>query len=173
MPRPAPTEYAPYYATYVDLVPEDDVTSALRSQLDDTLALLRPAPDAVGDEVHPPHTWTVKQVVNHVIDTERIFAYRALWFARGAAAPLPGFDQNEFANAVALERVRLSDLVAEFEAVRGASLWLFKNLPAETWARSGEANKVPVSVRALAYIIAGHARHHVGILRRRLAGGRG
>jgi hypothetical protein len=170
MSRPATTEYAPYYGKYVDLVPEDDVVAVLRSQADDALALLRSAPDAVGDEVHPPYTWSIKQVVCHVADSERVFAYRALRFSRRDATPLAGFDEKQYSTAVPLERLRLADLVAEFAAVRQASLWLFKNLPADAWALGGEANAVHVSVRALAYIIAGHARHHTAILRQRLSG---
>lgn len=172
MQRPASTEYAPYYGKYVALAPEDDIVAAMPAQLDDALALLRPVPDARGDEIHPPYTWSVKQVVCHIADTERIFAYRALRFSRGDATPLPGFDEAAYAKAVPLDRATLSGLVAEFEAVRRSNLWLFKNLPAEAWARSGDANNVPVSVRALAYIIVGHARHHTAILRQRLSGAR-
>jgi DinB family protein len=173
MTRPAATEYAPYYGKYVTLVPEDDVVAVLEDQANDALALLRLVPDPVGDEVHPPYTWSVKQVVCHVADSERVFAYRALRFSRRDVTPLAGFDESAYAKAVPLERVRLGDLVAEFDAVRRSSLWLFKNMPADAWDQRGDANAVPVSVRALAYIIAGHARHHTAILKQRLSGVRG
>ena len=168
MPRPAPTEFAPYYAKYVDRVPEEDIRPVLAAQLDEVLALLRPVPEATGDVRHPPYTWTVKEVVGHLIDCERVFGYRALRFARGDATPLPGFDENAYAREGGYDRVRLADLVSEFEAVRRSHVWLFRNLPAAAWERAGEANGNRVTVRGLAYIIAGHVRHHGAILRKRL-----
>jgi hypothetical protein len=169
MHRPSPTEYAPFYETYVRLVAEDDILAALEAQLGDVLALLRPVPEAAGAVRHPPYTWSVKDVVGHVTDAERVFGYRALRFARGDATPLPGFDENTYAQAADCDRRPLADLVAEFEAVRRSSLGLFRSLPDAAWQRGGEANGQPVTVRALAYIIAGHARHHTAILRRRLS----
>src|SRR5262249_46525225 len=115
MPRPSPAEYAPYYGQYVELVPEDDVLAALQAQLDDVLALLRAAPEAEGPARHPPYTWSVKEVVGHMTDTERVFGYRALRFARGDATPLPGFDENAYARAADSDRRPLAALVAEFE----------------------------------------------------------
>jgi hypothetical protein len=173
MKRPAESEYAPYYGKYVSLVPEDDVVGVLESQGHDALALMRPVPDPVGDEVHPPYTWSVKQVICHVADSERVFAYRALRFSRRDATPLAGFDEAAFAKAMPLDRLRLGDLVAELDAVRRSSMWLFRNLPDDAWDLGGDANGVHVSVRALAYIIAGHARHHTAILKQRLSGARG
>ena len=168
MHRPAPTEYAPYYARYIDLVPEADPIAALEAQLGETLAVLRPAPEAQGSVRHPPYTWTVKEVVGHVTDTERIFGYRALRFARGDTTPLPGFDEGAYAPAGEFDRVPLAGLVGEFETVRRSHVALFRHLPAAAWDRGGEANGVPVTVRALAYMMAGHARHHTAILRKRL-----
>ena len=168
MHRPAPTEYAPYYARYIDLVPEADPIAALEAQLGETLAVLRPAPEAQGSVRHPPYTWTVKEVVGHVTDTERIFGYRALRFARGDTTPLPGFDEGAYAPAGEFDRVALAGLVGEFETVRRSHVALFRHLPAAAWDRGGEANGVPVTVRALAYMMAGHARHHAAILRKRL-----
>ena len=170
MPRPAPSEYAPYYAKYIDLVPEEDILAALEAQLAETLAVLRPAPESQGNVRHPPYTWTVKEVVGHLTDTERVMGYRALRFARGDATPLPGFEENDYAREGQSDRVRLADLVGEFEAVRRSHVWLFRTLPEAAWARGGEANGSPVTVRALAYIMAGHARHHTAILRKRLEG---
>jgi hypothetical protein len=170
MTRPGPTEFASFYAGYVGLVPEEDVVAALAAQLDETLAVLRPVSEAVGDVRHPPYTWSVKEVVGHLTDAERVFGYRAMRFARGDATPLPGFDENAYVSAGGFDRVRLADLVAGFEAVRRSHLSLFRTLPDTAWARGGDANGCPVTVRALAYIMAGHARHHTAILRKRLAG---
>jgi hypothetical protein len=169
MHRPSPTEYAPYYGKYVALVPEDDILAALEAQLAELLALLRAVPEEEGNVRHPPYTWSVKEVVGHLTDGERIFGYRALRFARGDTTPLPGFDENEYARVAGFDNSPLADLVLEFEAVRRSHLWLFRNLPEAAWARVGEANGSAVSVRALAYIIAGHGRHHTAILRRRLS----
>jgi hypothetical protein len=168
MARPDPSEYAPFYAGYVGLVPEDDILAALEGQLGETLAVLRAAPEGQGNVRHPPYTWTVKEVVGHMADTERVMGYRALRFARGDATPLPGFDEQVYVPAGGFDRIPLRDLTAEFEAVRRSHLHLFRHLPQAAWARSGKANDNPVTVRALAYIIAGHARHHTAILRKRL-----
>jgi phosphinothricin acetyltransferase len=170
MHRPSSTEYAPYYETYIALVPEDDILAALEAQLGETLAVVRGLPESRGGERHPPYTWSIKEVIGHLADTERVMGYRALRFARGDSTPLPGFDENAFARAAAFDRVPLKDLVGEFEAVRRSNLYLFRGLDEAAWSRRGEANSNAVTVRALAYIIAGHARHHTAILRRRLSG---
>ncbi len=168
MHRPSSSEYAAGNAEYVALVPEDDIVKTLEEQLAEVLALLRPVPEEQGNVRHPPYTWSVKEVVGHLTDSERIFGCRALRFARGDTTPLPGFDENDYARTADSDRCRLADLVAEFEAVRRSHLWLLRHLPEAAWTRSGEANGNVVSVRALAYIMAGHVRHHVAILRRRL-----
>ena len=171
MPRPAPTEYAPYYAKYLALVPEDDVLPALEAQLGETLAVMRAAPESQGGVRHPPYTWTVKEVVGHLTDTERVMGYRALRFARGDTTPLPGFDEEAYAPAGQFDRLSLAALTAEHEAVRRSHLYLFRHLPGAAWDRGGKANDAPVTVRALAYIMAGHGRHHTAILRKRLSQG--
>jgi hypothetical protein len=112
----------------------------MTEQLDEFVPFLRAIPESQGDVCHAPYTWTVKQVVGHLIDAERIFAYRALRFARGDATPLPAFEENDYAKAVPYERLALPDLVSEFEAVRRSTLWLFRNLPEESWTRVGIAN---------------------------------
>ena len=168
MPRPAPGDFAPFYAKYMDLVPEDDIQAVLSKQLDEFLALTRPVSEATGNMRHPPYTWSVKQVVGHLADSERVFGYRALRFARGDTTPLPGFEENDYARTAESDRVRLADLVSEFEATRRSHLWLFRNLPAEAWDRAGTANGSRVTVRALAFIMAGHVRHHGVILKKRL-----
>lgn len=168
MQRPEPTEYAPFYGKYTALVHEGDVLATMEAQLAEVLAFWRTVPESQGDVCHAPYTWTVKQVIGHLIDGERIFGYRALRFARGDTTPLPGFEENDYATVARYERLTIADLVNEFEAVRRSTLWLFRNLPAEAWAQSGEANGSLVTVRALAYIVVGHVRHHGGILRKRL-----
>ncbi len=171
MLRPAATEYAPFYATYVDLVTEDDTVAALAVQLDEVTALLQPVPEATGNVAHPPYTWTVKDVVSHLIDGERVFAYRALRFARNDATPLAGFEENGYAQAARANDTPLADLVDEFAALRRANVLLFRRLPAEAWSRGGVASDNFVTVRALAAIMIGHVRHHANILKKRLAVG--
>jgi hypothetical protein len=168
MSRPEPAEHAEYFGNYVALVPEGDVLAALRSELVRTLELLRVVPEEDAGRCHPPYTWTVRQVVGHLIDTERIFAYRALRFAREDSTPLAGFEENEYVSAGAFDRLPLGALASEFEAVRQATLRLFENLPEPAWDQRGIANNAAVSLRALAYIIVGHERHHAAILRKRL-----
>jgi hypothetical protein len=118
---------------------------------------------------HPPYTWTIKQVVGHLTDSERVFGYRALRFARGDSTALSGFDENAYAAAARHDRVPLESLAREFENLRRSHIAFFEHLTAEAWLRSGAANNSDVSVRALAYILVGHEWHHVAILRRRLA----
>ena len=166
--RPQPSEYAAYYGKYIALVPDDDILDLLQSQLNDSVAFLRKVPDAQGEIVHPPYAWTIKQVISHLIDGERIFAYRLLRIARGDTTPLPGFDENEYAKTEKTDQLKIGDLVNEFETVREATLSLLHNLPNEAWTRSGTANGYPVSVRALAWIMAGHVNHHMAIVRKRL-----
>lgn len=165
--RPAPTEHAQYYEKYVSLVPEGDIVSTLSRQAETTLSLLSSIPEAQADSRYAPDKWSIKEVVGHVIDCERIFAYRALRFARNDPSPLPGFEQDDYVRNAAFGAISLTDLAAEFESLRGASVYMFKSLTAEAWLRSGSANGADVSVRALAHIIAGHELHHVGILRAR------
>jgi len=168
MPRPDPSEYAPYYEKYVALVPEHEILTPMRSDLAETVSFLSGVPEEESCLRHPPYTWSVKEVVGHLTDSERIFGYRALRFARADSTPLPGFDENAYARVAEFDRQSLADLVAEFEAVRRSHLSLFGNLPDVAWTRRGIANGNDVSVRALAYIIVGHQRHHVAILRHRL-----
>lgn len=168
MKRPEPTEHSPFHNTYISLVPETDVLTAMGEQLDETLAFWRTIPEAQGDVCHAPYTWTVKQVIGHINDGERIFGYRALRFARADATPLPAFEENDYARTAECERRTVADLVAEFEAIRRSSLFLFRSFSAAAWARSEIANDAPLSVRALAFIVVGHVRHHNAILRKRL-----
>lgn len=168
MPRPDPSEHAPHHASYIDLVPEGDVVAALRSDLAATLGLLRGLGDAEAMTRHPPYTWSLKEVVGHILDCERIFGYRALRFARGDATELPGFEENGYARAAGSDARSLEGLLEEFEALRRSHILFFDTLPPEAWDRRGTANGTSVSVRAIAYIMAGHERHHLGIVRKRL-----
>ena len=171
MRRPDVSEYAKFFATYIDLVPEADLLTAMTAQLGEFVGFLRGVPEAQGDVCHPPYTWTVKEVVAHLTDGERVFGYRALRFGRGDTTPLAPFDENPYVKAAACGRLTLAEVVSEYEAARRSNLFLFRNLPADAWARSGPVGANPVSVRALAYIIVGHTRHHGAILRKRLAAG--
>jgi DinB superfamily len=168
MQRPASTEHAAYYGKYIDLVTETDIVATLAAQLDEVLPFLRAIPESQGNVLHPPYTWSIKHVVGHLTDSERVFGYRALRFARGDATALPGFDENAYARAAESDRRPLADLVAEFEALRRSHVLMFRNLPEAAWSRSGLANNNGVSVRAAAYILVGHVRHHTAILRKRL-----
>jgi hypothetical protein len=150
------------------LAPEDNVLTALAEQLEETLTLLRRVPEATGNVRHAPYTWSVKQVVGHITDAERVFGHRAFRFSRNDATPLPGFDENDYVKNAPFDNCLLQDLVSEFEFVRRANLSLFRSVHSEAWLRSGVANGNKVSVRALAYILVGHTRHHMNILRKRL-----
>ena len=165
--RPDKSEYPAYCEGYISRVPDGDIVATLGKQLDETLALIKTIPEARGDWRYAEGKWTVKEVLGHVVDSERVFAYRALRFARGDATPLSGFEQDDFVRGGAFDKRSLSDLADEYEHVRRSSLALFASLGEEAWSRKGPANNNESSVRALAFIIAGHERHHVEILRTR------
>jgi hypothetical protein len=165
--RPDDTEYAPFYARYVAGVPEDDVIAALRDsgrELDTTLSAI---PESRGGFRYAPDKWTIREIVGHLIDAERIFSYRALRLARADATPLPGFEENDYARTAGSDARTLADLLDELRVVREGTVRLFASLPAEAWTRRGIVNGREVSVRALAFITAGHARHHLTVLRER------
>jgi len=162
--RPDASEHAAYYARYVALVPDAGARARLAQDLDALAAMLDGA-DA--DHAYAPGKWSVRQVVQHVADAERIFATRALCIARGDQTPLPGFDENAYADATAGDVRPLADVLGELRAVRAATLALVDGLPDEAWDRVGTASGHPVSVRALVWIMAGHAIHHAAILRER------
>jgi len=165
--RPAEAEYPPYFGKYVSLVAGDDILAALNDQLTETLALLRGVPEPDGGFRYAADKWSIKELFGHLIDSERIFAYRALRFARNDRTPLPGFEQDDYIRNAAFDACTLDGLAAEFESVRRATLFLFRHLDEEAWMRRGTANESEMSVRAIAYIIAGHELHHTGILRDR------
>jgi hypothetical protein len=165
--KPDRTEAAEYYFTYINQVPAGDIGDILETQAPETLRLLGGISDERSRHRYAPDKWTIREVVGHINDTERLFLFRALWFARGLPDPLPSFDQDvALAHAGADARAWQSHL-DEFAAIRAATLSFFRNLPPEAWARRGTASGNPFSVRALAYITAGHVAHHVRILRER------
>lgn len=166
--RPSPGEYAPYYGNYISKVQGDDALATLEAQAHEVEAFLRAVPESQATVLHAPYTWTLKQVLGHLIDAERIFAYRALRFARSDAQALPGFDENAYVPVAKFERLKWTDLVDEFAAVRRATILMFRHLPDDCWTRQGVASGSPMSVRAAAYTIAGHVNHHLAIIRKRL-----
>lgn len=161
--RPAPDEFAPYYGRYIDLV-KDDILGALRENGEETRRLLASLPDTKADFRYAPEKWSVKEVVGHMTDAERIFTYRALRFARADETPLPGFDENSFVEESRFSQRSLSNLLDEFGTVRAASIAFFENLDEAAWNQAGVANDVRMSVRAIAFAIAGHELHHRKIL---------
>jgi hypothetical protein len=165
--RPSASEYAPYYDKYVQRVPDDDIVAVLRNQIADTAALLRTAPPDRADGAYAPGKWTLKEVVGHLIDVERVMSYRALRFSRNDATDLPGFDENAFVANSSFSRRTLSDLVDELEAVRVATVHLAKHIDADALMHHGTANNTVVTVRGLLYIIAGHELHHAALIRER------
>ena len=165
--RPAADEYAPYFGRYIEQVGDGDVLDGLRRQVDDTAALVGKLGDRDADFRYADGKWSIKEVIGHMADTERIMVYRALCFARGETASLPGFDENEYVAHAKFAGRALADLLAEFRLVRAATVALFAGLDAEELERRGTANNRPYSVRSLVYIIAGHERHHAKILAER------
>jgi hypothetical protein len=168
--RPEPSEYAAEAGGYVALVPEVDILGLLEAQAGEVRTLLGGITEDVAEMRHRPYTWSIKEVVGHLTDCERIFGVRALRFVRADPTPLPGFEENAYARAAGFDATPLADLLAEWATVRQSHLFLFRRLDGAAWRRQGIANDHEVSVRALAYIIAGHTRHHLKILQGRLAG---
>ncbi|HEV8357379.1 MAG TPA: DinB family protein [Gemmatimonadales bacterium] len=162
---PDRTEAAEYYFRYIDLVPEGDICELLDAQGKETLALLRDISEEQSLHRYAPGKWSIRDVVNHLSDTERLFVFRAFGFARGFDSPLPSFDQGIAASAAHADERSWLGIADEFAAVRAATLAFFRSLPASAWTRRGIASDNPFSVRALAYLAAGHVIHHTRILR--------
>jgi len=165
--RPVASEHAPYFSRYVDLVADGNIVGTLGAQLDRTLAHLKTVSDADSLKRYADGKWSVREVVGHMIDTERIFAYRALRFARADKTNLPGFEQDDYIPAGQFDRRPWADLLEEFAAVRRSNVLMFRGLPEDAWQRQGVANNDSMSVRAAACIIAGHERHHMNVLRQK------
>ncbi|HUQ98249.1 MAG TPA: DinB family protein [Gemmatimonadaceae bacterium] len=165
--KPGSDEFLEYYARYISLVADGDVVSALAAQMKETQALLRGMPASKGTYRYGPDKWSVNQMLGHMIDAERIFGSRALRFARNDPTPVPGFEQDDYVRGADFDACALRDLAAELESVRVSTIFFYKHLTEEAWLRRGIANGASVSVRALAYITAGHELHHRSILRER------
>ena len=162
--RPAPGEAAPYYDRYISLVPGNDVLAALHDQRRQALLFLSGLTEAQGDLRYAPDKWSLKEVLGHLNDTERIMSYRALRIARGDATPIEGFEQDDYVPNGKFGRRTIADLLEEFATIRNATVHLFRNLDAEAAERSGTANNKEINARALAFLIAGHELHHRRIL---------
>jgi hypothetical protein len=165
--RPAADEFAPFYAGYVQQVPDGDIVEAMIGGAEISAALLGDLPDDIASRAYAPGKWTLKEVVLHCADTERIFAYRALRIARGDTTPLPGFDENAYTPLSGASSRTLEDILDELQSVREASVTLFSGLPSEAWTRRGMASGKDVSVRGIAWITAGHLLHHMGVIQDR------
>jgi len=168
--RPDSSEYAPFYQGYVARVPDGDIVGILERQLHSTMALLGGLTEAQGEHRYAPGKWSIKEVVGHVADAERIFCYRALRFARGDATPLAPFDENLYVPEAGCGARTLRGLAEEFRAVRLATLALVRSLTDATAVRTGTASGKTISVRALVYISAGHELHHLAIVTERYLG---
>ena len=166
--RPKADECSPYHTTYIDQVPGRSPAKALRDSKRELLAILEKLTPEQWDQPYAPGKWTIKESLQHMIDTERVFTYRALWVARGDRTALPGFNQEDFSdNAHANERTPAS-LLTEYKAVRAATTALFNSFNDGDWKKRGTASGQPITVRALYFITAGHERHHVEIFKRHL-----
>jgi len=165
--RPREVEAAPYYFTYINQVTGDDAVSTMESQLEEPVVFFSGISEETSLQRYAPEKWSIRQVLNHVTDTERAFAFRALWFARGFDAALPSYDQNVAASGAEADKIAWAAHVKEFRRVRLSTISLFRNMPGEAWTRSGIASGNLFTVRALAFIIAGHLTHHVTVLRER------
>lgn len=167
MTKPQETEYAAYYGKYVSLVADGNIVDTLTKQLGDTLAAWRAVPADKAEYRYAPGKWSTKEMMGHVIDTERIMAYRALRIARGDKTALPGFEQDDFVANTDWSARTIADLADEFEAVRKSNLILFRNFTDAAWKQIGTASGNPISARALANIIAGHELYHLSLLNER------
>jgi hypothetical protein len=171
MVRPEEHEFAPYYAGYVALVPETDILDVLERQVGEVRALA--ASVGADRETHryAPGKWSIREVLGHVTDGERVFGHRAFCIARGEQASLPGFDEQAYMKESDFDRRPLAELAEDFADLRRVNLTFLRRLPGEAWRRRGTANGAPVTVLALAYMLAGHARHHLKVLHERYGAG--
>lgn len=164
---PEQTEFAPYYMTYVGKVPAGDIRQLLAAQAKDATAALSKISDERSLYRYAPDKWSIRQMIHHVNDAERVFSFRAMWFARNLGPELPSYDQDIAVAAANSDARHWQDIIQEFDAIRSASLAFFNSLPDDAWQRRGIASGNPVTVRALAYIMCGHMAHHLQILRER------
>lgn len=164
---PDRTEAAEYYFRYIDLVPGGEILDLLESQGDELATLLTGISETHSRHRYAPGKWSIREVVAHLIDAERLFVFRAMWIARGQEAPLPSFDQDSAATAAQADERSWSGLIEEFRSLRASTASFFRTLPGEAWSRRGIASDNPVTVRALAYIVHGHVAHHIRVLQER------
>jgi len=167
MTRPQTTEAASYYYKYIDLITNDEIVPTMESQMAETLQFLKGISEEQSLKSYAPGKWTIRELLNHVNDGERVFLYRAFWFARGFQDALPSFEQDVAVQAANANQTSWAELVEEFRTVRLSTISFFKHLPDEAWSHSGIASDNPVTVRAIAYIIAGHVAHHTQVLKER------
>jgi hypothetical protein len=167
MNRPTSTEYAPYYERYVSQVSESDIMPVLRSQMDELDVLLEHVAPEQETYRYAVDKWSIRQIVGHLIDGERVFGYRLFCIARGEQQNLPGFDQNDYMLTAPYDQIELEDLLSELRLIRLGNMAMLRTLHEEAWSRAGSANSNQVTVRALAFILAGHVRHHMNVLRER------
>jgi hypothetical protein len=165
--RPEPSEYAPYYGKYIALVPDGDLAGILSRQIDATAALLSPLSEQQAAYAYAPGKWSIKEVLGHLMDTERIFAYRALRIGRNDKTPLPGYEQDDYVATANFNARSMASLLEEFAAVRKASVELFKHFTEKEWVRRGTANQVEMTALSLGYVVAGHELHHMDVVRKR------
>ncbi len=165
--RPLQKEYGSYYETYIRLVPEGNVVEVLADQLKAASEYLSDIPEDRGNYRYAPGKWSLKEVLGHINDNERVMSYRLLRFARGDRTSLAGYDQDEFMKGVSFDSLNLSEIIEDYISVRRATLTLLRGLSEEAWSRKGIANENELSVKALAYIIAGHELHHLNIVKER------
>ena len=167
MQRPDKTEYNEFYETYVSLVPEAEINSVFQKQLNQVNEIFQTISEEKSNFAYAEGKWTVKELVGHLIDGERMFGYRALRISRGDKTPIEGFEQNIYTENAPFNKYKFADLCREFELVRLSNISLFNHLKDNDWEKMGTASGNPVSVRAIIYIMTGHVRHHVNILRER------
>ena len=165
--RPDANEYNPYYSTYINLIPNGDIIRILEQQMKETNLLLKDISDSEGHFRYAPNKWSIKEVIGHIVDTERIMAYRLLSIARGETAELPGYNDDMYVLRAAFDKQSMQDLLENLIVVRQSTLYLLRSLDKEAWSQRGNANNSEVTVRALAYIIAGHELHHLQSIKER------
>ena len=168
LPRPEPSEYAEYYGRYIDRVPNGDILQLMQEQIEQFAADLGAIPENQANVLHPPYTWTIKQVVGHLIDVEKVFGYRAHRFACNDLRPILGMEQNEFVDNLDYDLPALSDLAVELKCARRSNLLFLRRLPMEAWNHQASADGNTISVRAIAYILVGHIIHHLDIINERV-----
>lgn len=167
MNRPLESEYAPYYENYISLVPENEILPVMRSQMDELDVLLGRVDAAQETFRYAEGKWSIREIVGHLIDGERVFGYRVFCIARGEQQNLPGFDQNDYMATAPYDGIDLEDLLSELRLIRLGNVAMLRTLDEESWSRVGTANDSQVTVRALAFVMAGHVRHHMNVLRER------